>query len=155
MIRLFKPEDAKKASNLIARALREVNAKDYDEEYIEADVRALSSDNLIKRAENNHLYICEREEKIVGIGGIGAYWFKEDESRLMNIFVLPDYHGQGIGTEIVKAIEQDIYFTRAKRIEVPSSITAAGFYLKLGYQFKNGIKEIDKDRLYRLEKFNE
>jgi len=48
----------------------------------------------------------------------------------------------------------DEYFLRASRIEIPASKTALPFYQKMGYDFKNGIDEIDSEELYRLEKFN-
>ena len=42
---------------------------------------------------------------------------------------------------------------RAERIEIPTSITAVEFYRKVGYDYKNGIKELDEEQVYRLEKF--
>jgi hypothetical protein len=42
---------------------------------------------------------------------------------------------------------------RAKRIEVPASITACDFYKKLGYTYKNGIDVIDEQQVFHLEKF--
>lgn len=53
----------------------------------------------------------------------------------------------------METLEQDDYFFRAKRIEIPASITAVEFYKKLGYDYKNGVNEIDDEQLYRLEKF--
>lgn len=50
-------------------------------------------------------------------------------------------------------LEQDEYFLRAKRIEIPSSITACEFYKKLGNTHKNGIAVIDDEQIFRLEKF--
>ena len=50
---------------------------------------------------------------------------------------------------------EDEYFLRAKRIEIPASITGCTFYQKMGYNYKNGIAEIDEEELYRLEKFRE
>lgn len=44
-------------------------------------------------------------------------------------------------------------FLRADRIEIPASITAVEFYRK-GYEYKNGINELDEEGHYRLEKFN-
>ena len=41
------------------------------------------------------------------------------------------------------------------KIEIPASITACTFYQKMGYNYKNGIAEIDVEELYRLEKFRE
>ena len=43
----------------------------------------------------------------------------------------------------------------ASRIEIPASITATEFYRKVGYDYKNGVKELDNEHHYRLEKFKE
>ena len=60
-----------------------------------------------------------------------------------------------VGRLIVETLEKDEYFTRAKRIEIPASITGIPFYLKMGYNYKNGITEPDEEHLIRLEKFRE
>jgi len=93
------------------------------------------------------------DSQIVGCGAIGPYWGKTDESSLFNIFVLPEYQGKGIGRAIIETLEQDEYFLRAKRIEIPASITACAFYRKMGYDYKNGVDQVDEEGLYRLEKF--
>lgn len=68
-------------------------------------------------------------------------------------FFSPTYQGQGIGRQLIQVLEEDEYFKRARRIEIPASITALGFYQKMGYSFKNGNNIIDDEQLYRLEKF--
>ena len=65
----------------------------------------------------------------------------------------PEYQGRGIGRRIVETLEKDEYALRAKRIEIPASITGAPFYLKLGYRYKDGITEPDEEQLLRLEKY--
>ncbi len=72
---------------------------------------------------------------------------------MLTIFVLPKFHGQGIGSYIIDTLEADELFLRAERIEIPASITAVEFYRKKGYEYKNGIKELDDEQHYRLEKF--
>lgn len=139
---------------LIARTLREVNSRDYAPEYIEADVAALSADELRKRATWTHFYVVEEDERIIGCGAIGPYWGKQDESSLFNIFVMPEYHGRGVGRAIIEALEKDEFFRRAKRIEIPASITATPFYRHMGYDYKNGMTEPDDEQLLRLEKYN-
>ena len=84
---------------------------------------------------------CE-DDKVVGCGSISPYCGKEDESILFTIFVLPEYQGKGIGTKIIETSEKDEFFLRAKRIEIPASITACQFYRKLGYNYKDGINKI-------------
>ena len=66
---------------------------------------------------------------------------------------LPEYQGKGVGRKIIETLESDNYFLRAKRIEIPASITACPFYRKLGYTYKNGIDVVDEEQLFRLEKF--
>lgn len=95
--------------------------------------------------------LCDGE-KIVGCGAIGPYWGSETESSLFNIFVDPEYQGKGLGRTIIETLEADDYALRAKRIEVPASITACQFYRRLGYDYKDGINALDEDRYYRLEK---
>ena len=153
MIKKFEEKNADEVSALIARTLRETNIKDYSKEYIENDVKTLTPDYIIERSKCTHFYVVYEDNKIVGCGAIGSYWGKEVESSLFTIFVLPEYQGQGIGRRIIETLEHDEYFVRAKRIEIPSSITACQFYRKFGYDFKNGIDAIDDEQLYRLEKY--
>ncbi|MDE5855038.1 MAG: GNAT family N-acetyltransferase [Ruminococcus sp.] len=153
IIRRFKKEDSYELSGVIAKTLRTTNIRDYSTEYIENDISCLTAEKLIERSNWTNLYVVCDDNKIIGCGAIGAYWGKEDESSLFTIFVLPEYQGKGIGRKIIETLEQDEYFLRAKRIEIPSSITAVGFYRKMGYDYKNGISELDDEQLYRLEKF--
>ena len=153
IIRQFNIQDANEVSDLIATTLRISNQKDYSEEYLEKDIQCLQPQDIIERANRQHFYIVEENGQIIGCGSIGSYWGKEDESNLFTIFVLPEYHGKGIGRKIIETLEQDEYFLRAKRIEIPASITTVEFYRKMGYEFKNGIAKVDDEQLYRLEKF--
>lgn len=152
-IRAFRKEDADEIAQVIARTLRESNSKDYPEEYIEYNVASHSADELLKASEQRHIYVVCDGERIVGTGGIAGYWGSRTESILLTIFVLPQYQGKGVGRKIIQTLEQDEYALRADRIEIPASITAVEFYRKLGYDYKNGVKELEDGRLYRLEKF--
>ena len=152
-VRRFQNSDANEVSALIIKTLRTTNVKDYSEEYIENDVKMFSPEGVIERAAWTHFYVVCDRNVIVGCGAIGSYWGKEDESSLFNIFVLPEYQGKGIGRKIIEALESDDLFLRAKRIEIPASITACPFYRKLGYTYKNGIDVVDEEQLFRLEKF--
>ncbi len=153
IIRRFKKEDSNELAEVIAKTLRTTNIKDYSKEYIENDVSSLTADKLADRSAWTNMYVACENEKIIGCGAIGPYWGRKDESSLFTIFVLPEYQRKGIGRKIIETLEQDEYFLRAKRIEIPSSITAVEFYKKMGYDYKNGIDTVDDEQLYRLEKF--
>ena len=152
-VRRFQDADAVEVSALIAKTLRTTNSKDYSPEYIENDVEKLGPEQVIQRAAWTHFYVVCDGDTIVGCGAIGPYWGKTDESSLFTIFVLPEYQGKGVGRTIIETLEQDEYFLRAKRIEIPSSITALNFYKKMGYDHKPGFERPDEEQLYRLEKY--
>ena len=152
-IRKFEIKDAEAVSALIAKTMRTTNVKDYTAEVIENTISRLTPENIIQRAGWMHFYVVCEGDTIIGCGAIGSYWGKLDESSLFNIFVLPEYQGKGVGRKIVETLEQDKFFLRAKRIEIPSSITASEFYRKLGYNYKNGIKIIDEEHHIPMEKF--
>lgn len=152
-IRRFHESDANEVSALIAKTLRTSNIKNYSEEYIENNVRALTPEYLIEQAKNRHSYTFIEDGKIVGCGTIGSYWGIPGESSLFCIFVLPEYQGRGIGRKIIETLERDELFLNAKRIEIPASITATPFYRKMGYDYKNGMDTPDEEQLLRLEKF--
>ena len=152
-IRRFQTGDADEVSALIATTLRTTNIKDYSSEDIENELEILQPNNILERAKYTHFYVVCDDNKLVGCGAIGPYWDKEDESSLFTIFVLPEYQGKGIGKKIIETLEQDEYFLRAKRIEIPASITGTPFYRKMGYDYKNGISTPDEEGLLRLEKY--
>lgn len=152
-IRRFVPQDAEAVSALVVRTLRISNAKDYPADYIEATVAQHCPKNILQRASWTHFYVACDGETPVGCGAIGSYWGSETESSLFTIFVLPEYQGRGVGRQIIQTLEQDEYFLRAKRVEIPASITACPFYRKMGYTYKNGVDTPDDERLLRLEKF--
>lgn len=153
IIRRFENKDAEKVSSLIIHTVRISNIEDYSVELMEELIKHQQAENVLERAGWTHFYVAQDGNEIIGCGAIGPYWGKEDESSLFTIFVLPEYQGKGIGTKIIETLEKDEYFLRSKRIEIPSSITAVNFYRKFGYNYKNGIAEIDKEQIYRLEKF--
>ena len=153
LIRTFRNSDAQAVSEMIAKTLRISNVKDYPAEMMEECVKSQSPENIIQRSGWTHFYVVEDGEAIIGCGAIGPYWGKEDESSLFTIFVRPDMQGKGIGRKIMETLEQDEFFLRAKRVEIPSSITGMPFYKKFGYDHKKGFEQPDEEMIYRLEKF--
>lgn len=153
LVRRFVETDAKEVSNLIIKTIRISNTKDYPAEMMEELTRRMQPEDVLKRASWTHFYVVEENSVIVGCGAIGPYWDKKDESSLFTIFVLPEHQGRGIGRLIVETLEKDEFAQRAKRIEIPASITGLEFYRKLGYDYKDNVTVPDKEGLYRLEKY--
>ena len=151
-VRLFAESEAGVVQNIIHRGLREINGKDYPAELIEEYCAYFTLEKIKSQAVSAHMYVAVSGNKIVGTGSIAPYWGSEKESILLTIYVLPEMIGQGVGSAIINALEQDEYFLRAERIEIPSSVTAVKFYQKMGYGFKNGIIP-DAEGIVSMEKF--
>ena len=152
-IRRFEEADAGEVSELIIKTLRISNTKDYPVQMMEELSLHMQPEDILKRAGQTHFYVVEENGVIVGCGAIGPYRDRTDESGLFNIFVLPEYQGRGIGRQIVETLEQDAYALRAERMELSASITGLPFYLKMGYDYKNGIAGLDEEQLYKMEKY--
>ena len=152
IIRRFNTDDAVTVSEMIARTLRVSNSADYASDYLEDLVLRHSPEFITDRALKTHFYVIEDGKEIVGCGAIGKIPGKEDESRLYTVFVSPEKQGKGLGRRLIGALEKDELFIRARRVEVPASITALEFYKKLGYVPEYGVTGPDANGLYRLEK---
>ena len=152
MIRRFVPADAGDVQNIIHRGLREINGRDYPAKRIEEYCNCFTIEKIKSQAETTHMYVAMSSSgRVVGTDTIASFWGRETESILLTIYVLPDLIGHGIGTAIIHALEKDEYFLRAKRVEIPASITAVNFYRKMGYDFKDD-GEPDEEGLIRMEK---
>ncbi len=154
VIRLITEKDYVAVADMICRALNgSAFEKFYPKQSIEYIKGCFSVEGVKDRASWTHFYVMEFDGKIVGCGAIGPYYDSETESSLFNIFVDSEYQGQGLGRKIIETLEKDEYFIRAKRIEIPASMSAIPFYRKMGYEHKNG-ELIYDDGHFALEKFN-
>ena len=151
--RRFQPGDEAAVSRLVRRNLLEINSRDYPMEKMQSLAAIFTEAKILDQASWAHMYVVCDGEKIIGTGSVAGYRGSETESILLTIFALPEYHGKGVGRRIIEALEQDEYFLRAGRIEIPASITACRFYEKMGYSYKGGKKALDEDGYYRMEKF--
>ena len=152
-VRAFQERDAAEVANLIGRNFKEVNAKDYGICAMIEMSRSHNAEWVLNVAAYAHMYVFCDAEKIVACGSISSFWGSPDESIILTVFVLPEYHRKGIGRTIIETLEQDELFTRARRVEIPASITACDFYRKFGYDYKSGCDELDEEGHYRLEKW--
>ena len=151
-VRRIEESDAEAVSALIRKTISISNKKDYPEDIMDQLIESETPEHVLQMAGWTHFYVVLEGDNIIGCGAIGPFWGKEDESSLFTIFVDPDKQGKGIGRLIMNTLESDEYFLRAKRIEIPASITGVPFYLKMGYHYKDGISEPDEEHLIRMEK---
>lgn len=154
IVRRFVADDARAVVQLVAKTMRISNRVDYSETYIENALKRLDTTHYLELNQRSHFYVVCDQNRLIGTGAIGPYWHSRNEFSFFAVFVDPAYQGQGIGTRIVNTLETDSYFAKARRIEIPASITGRLFYEKFGYHIKDNQTEPDAEGLYRLEKFH-
>lgn len=71
---------------------------------------------------------------------IALYCNRLKESSFFTKFIVLAYKGQGLGRKIIETLENNEYYKRTDRIEVPASISAVGFYN--GMELEDGSYEI-------------
>ena len=80
------------------------------------------------------VFVAEEDGKIVGV-------LRGKKSRLQSLFVLAEYHGKGIGRQLVQRFEDMCLKLDSKQIALASSLFAVSFYQKMGYKKSTGVRE--------------
>jgi GNAT superfamily N-acetyltransferase len=139
-------------SSIIRRNLTEVNSRDYPKDIIRSLVEYFAPDNILENAWSQYTLVAIQDGEVVGTASLANFGSEESPNYYaVAVFVLPELHGQGIGTRLMEAVESRAWELKAEKIAVRASITAKGFYQKLGYQFRDG-KVLNDHQNYVMEK---
>ena len=152
--RRYRREDASEVSELITYTLRTTSIKDYSQEYIENLCRKRRPEDIERCAETSNFYVLEDECGICACGAVALHSDDCRDSILLNIFVHPRVQGTGTGRALMQVLENDEYYRNTGRTVLHASITAVGFYLRLGYVFVNGVSEPDSYGVVLMEKIH-
>lgn len=120
-------------------------------------VKEMAKDFTVEKLKKNFsnrekVFIALLDDKVVGTAGLDKSWYSDDEYWILTVFVNPENHGQGIGTELIRKIEEYARTLHIKKLVIPASITAHRFYYKLGYRYKDSKKELNNESMYIMEK---
>jgi GNAT superfamily N-acetyltransferase len=119
-------DDAEAICRVAIRALRETNARDYAPDVIERLAAGFSPPRIAALIASRPFYVSIADGAIIGTANF-------DGSAARAVFVDPDHQGQGIGTGLMAVIEDLARAKSMATLHVQSSVTAEGFYKKLGY----------------------
>ena len=118
--------DAKAVCEIALRAVRETNAGDYPASVI-GRLASTLPEKVASKLEEWHAYVATVGDRIVGTGSLNG-------QMLSSVFVHVDYQGQGIGSQLMDAIESIPNVRPGSALTVQSSITAQAFYAKRGFK---------------------
>ncbi|MBI4235128.1 GNAT family N-acetyltransferase [Candidatus Peregrinibacteria bacterium] len=126
-IRKFLQSDAAELSKLMRETVVKSNSADYSKEAVRCLVDEYTAERLIKDSKKMHIFVASEESKLLGtISLVG--------DRVSRMFVLPEFQGQKIGSKLIRCVEKFAKKEGKTILRVRSSLTAYGFYQKLGYQ---------------------
>ena len=77
------------------------------------------------------IMVCEVDGIPIGVGR--AHFITEDEAQIRSISVEPEWKGKGIGSTVLKELENIVTEKGAKRIIIHARNIAVKFYQKNGY----------------------
>ena len=126
-IRPATPADVAALSDLIRRTVRRSNASDYAALVVELICANYTPDKVAQRLVERDVFVCLEGPRIVGTIGL-------ESDKLRSLFVEPGLQGKGVGARLVTHLEAHARQTGVAELHLSSSITARGFYERLGYR---------------------
>lgn len=144
VIRPFKTTDADELCKMILETLYKTNSKDYSKEILDKRAVKYTPAALTEKAKTRYILVAEERGRIVGSAQL-------DNEEIKMMFVLPEMQGRGVGKSLVEKIEEYAKGKGLKKIVGNSSLTAVGFYEKLGFVVGPEVEE-DGIRGYIIEK---
>ena len=127
VIRSAGPDDTAAISALVQRTVRISNGKDYPAQAIELIVANFAADKVGQRMAERDVFVCQQGDRVVGTIALGG-------DRLRSLFVDPELQQVGVGARLVAHLEAHARKVGVRELSLSSSLTARGFYERLGYR---------------------
>ena len=125
-IRPATAEDARAVSAIIVRTLQETNARDYPSAVIALNVANNTPEIIASRIANDAVFVAQMAGRVVGTASLNG-------DAVKGVFVEPEAQGRGIGQALMREIETLARAGAVLELRLQASITARGFYEKLGF----------------------
>jgi N-acetylglutamate synthase-like GNAT family acetyltransferase len=119
--------------SVINKSNSEAYRKIIPREYFKEPV--LSMGELTQDFRRMTFYACKVKENTVGVAALKVVG--EDVGQIRWVYILPEHQRKGVGTSIIKRVENEAKKMKLKRLIVPDvhekAYWARNFYTKLGY----------------------
>lgn len=153
-IKEYNDKYAEEMSKIIIQNLIEINSKDYGMEFVQKSVQEFTVSEIQKNfPKRTKVFVALKNNIVVGTAGLDKSWYNDDgEYWILTVFVDIAHHKKGIGRLLINEVEKFAKKINAKKLVIPSSIYGCEFYYKLGYNYQNGEKELNENKMYIMEK---
>lgn len=138
-LRKYRPQDVNELANIYYHTIRNINIRDYSKEQINAwaPESCLELEGWKKKWEKLPPIIATIDNKIVGFAEF------EDSGHIDCFYVHHHFQSKGVGSKLMKEIEQQALQKNISKIFAEVSITAKPFFLNKGFRVtKEQLKKI-------------
>ncbi len=129
IIREFDERDAETVSRLIRNNLVFVNSRDYEPSVIDYMCNLFTPAYLREISATRTMFVAEENGVVVGTVGL-------EGDEVCALYVDPAAHGRRIGERLLRRIEEFAWSHHIHFLHLSASLTAVGFYEKMGYRSK-------------------
>ena len=127
-LRPYRPADKRFLQQLFFDTIHTVNARDYASEQLNAWAPLEPNRETWARLDDEYCYVVEYQKVLVGFASLTL------DGQVDFLYVHKDFQGRGIATTLLKQLER---LARKKGLAIlaaEASITACGFFEKVGFQ---------------------
>lgn len=153
-VRPFDESDASAVSSLICRNFIEVSSKDYPAEEIRILCERHTEEHIRRMSRERTFLVAIDDGLVAGAAAllVRPQGFPPGYGLVTTVFVLPEYHGKGVGRLLMESIESMARESGTEVLALESSITAHGFYRRLGFTDEVCKARKVADDLFYMEK---
>ena len=127
-VRRYTPTDTSTLIRLFYETVHSINAQHYSRRQREAWApKVVDTNKWQESLSKNICYVVELEGTIVGFADITPL------GHIHRLFTHKDFQGRGIGTLLVKYLEEEARKREIENITTHASITAHSFFLHRGF----------------------
>ncbi|MQA57714.1 GNAT family N-acetyltransferase [Pseudomonas piscis] len=119
--------DATRISQVILAALLTSNARDYPASVIERVRHSFTAAGVLQLMQRRRMFVAWVDGVLVGTASL-------DANVVRTMFVEPSWHKRGVGRHLMTVLQQAAREAGEQSLIVPASITAEGFYARLGFR---------------------
>ena len=124
----FESRDLEEILDLFYNTIHSVNARDYSKNQLDAwGIANPDRDRWLLRLSRNKTYVAKLNNIIVGFGDLNSQYYID------RLYTHKNYQNIGIGTSILKMLEEDAMKLGYRTVYTEASITAKSFFLSKGY----------------------
>lgn len=135
IIRNAKVEEKPLVNEAHIRSIREVVARDYNQEQIDAWASLKYTDDVWQNSlANDHYRVVEIDGLIEGFCHSRIH--KNGRGEIMGLYLAPNANGKGIAREMFEMARGWFRENGVNEVDVTATKTALGFYQRMGFELK-------------------